>query len=105
MTISEQISKFFGGMDKVAHFGIGGLLCGMITLFMFCLMPMTLVAHPFLMTVVPLVGYIVVGGLSIFKELKLDIVADWKDVWMSIFGCVLVHIAAIIGMIVYLIIR
>lgn len=105
MTFSEKISKFFGGMDKVAHFGNGGLLCGMVTLLIFCLMPMTLVAYPFLMAVIPLAGYIAVGGLSIFKELKLDPMADWKDVWMSVLGCVPVHIMAIIGMIVYLIIR
>lgn len=92
-------------MDKVAHFGNGGLLCGMVTLLIFCLMPMTLVIHPFLMAVIPLAGYIVVGGLSIFKELKLDSVTNWKDVWMSVLGCVPVHLAAIIGMTIYLIIR
>lgn len=105
MTISEKISKFFGGMDKVAHFGIGGLLCGMTTLFIFCLMPMTLVTYPFLMTVIPLAGYIIVGGLSVFKELKLDPSTDWKDVWMSVLGCVPVHATAIIGMVIYLIVR
>lgn len=103
MTFSEKVSKFFGGMDKVAHFGIGGLLCGMITLLISCLMPMTLATHPFLMAVIPLTGYIVVGGLSAFKELKLDPVTNWKDVWMSVLGCVPVHATAIIGMFIYLI--
>lgn len=101
MTISEKIANLFGGMDKMAHFGIGGMLSALITLFLNCILTGFIIRLPWLILLTPFIGTILVTLLGIFKEKKLDPVVEWKDVIASLYGCACVHIVSILGWILF----
>jgi len=104
MTISEKIAIFFGGMDKIAHFGIGGMICAIISLFLITVMTPLLALHPWIALFLPFVGYIIVWVISYIKEVKLDPVKDMKDLKFAMYGCVVSHIPVIIAVIICLLI-
>ena len=86
------------GIDKIAHFGIGGVICAFITLMFIFSMSYgnTLELNWSFVLFCPLVGYWFVGILAFFKELN-DITPDKKDFFASLLGCVFIHFGAIIG--------
>lgn len=74
------------GIDKIAHFGVGGLICAMFTL--------TAMLMPF-------VGYIIVFIFSFLKEAIVDGEFNWWDIVAAMIGCVCVHIAVFFGALFY----
>ncbi len=85
MTFSEIISKFFGGMDKVAHFGIGWAIAGACTT---VLVLQNTVIPVSLICLAPIAGLLTVAFLSFCKEVFIDPVFDWKDILVSVLGSV-----------------
>ena len=82
------------GMDKIAHFGVGGLICAMFT-FVAMLQDGVIGWSAFL---VPVIGDVVVFIASYLKE-KMDNEFCWDDVWAAMLGCASVHLAVLIGLI------
>lgn len=83
MTFSEIIAKLFGGMDKVAHFGIGWAIAGACTT-VFVLQNAVIPVS--LLCLAPIVGLLIVAFLSWCKEFFIDPVMDGKDVLISVLG-------------------
>ena len=67
----NKIINFFKsiGIDKWAHFGIGGLICALVTIaLIFSLSPIT-ASWIMLLSTVP--GIVLVGIVSLIKELQI----------------------------------
>lgn len=90
--IDDLIGKF--GYDKVFHFLGGGYICSLIT-FIVMLQEQDLSSLRKIATV--FIGTVVVFILTLIKELIIDTETNWKDVWVSIFGCIPVFLAVAIG--------
>jgi hypothetical protein len=89
------------GMDKVAHFGIGGLITALFTI-VFILQDMgTLVFHPWKMLLYPFIGATVTAVASVCKEV-FDGQSDKKDIIAALIGSALVFVAVFFGLIFYL---
>lgn len=99
MAFSEKIATLFGGIDKVAHFGIGGLLCASVTLFINSVLSILVMNHPWLLLLTPFIGTSIVTLLEIFKEKKLDPSVDRKDVASTLYGCGCVHGVSVLAFI------
>ena len=89
MKLTDKLSKWCG-MDKLAHFGIGGLVAAIVLIAMAqqdygCGVWRT--AH------MSWAGVIVTLWFSIIKEM-LDTKRDWRDIVAGIAGAVVVVIAA-----------
>lgn len=89
MKLTDKLSKWCG-MDKLAHFGIGGLIAAIVLIAMAlqdygCGVWRT--AH------MSWAGVIVTLWLSLIKEM-LDTNRDWRDIVAGIAGAVVVVIAA-----------
>ena len=83
------------GTDKWAHFGIGGLICALITIiFLFTLNPI-IVSWKIPVAILP--GLILVGILSVIKERTDSTGFSIPDIIAALLGCVTVEIALIIG--------
>ena len=80
------------GIDKIAHFGIGGLICAMITLVVM-LQDGIIGWGAFL---IPVIGDVVVFIASYLKE-KMDNEFSWDDIWAAMLGCTVVHLGTFIG--------
>lgn len=94
-TIIEKI-----GMDKVAHFGVGGLITALFTI-VFILQDMgTLVFHPWKMLLYPFIGAAVTAVASVVKEL-FDETPDKKDILAALIGSAVVFVAVFFGIIFY----
>lgn len=84
------------GLDKITHFGIGGIICAFMTFIIIlqdlhCLSYRSILLYPFL-------GYFVTAFCSIIKEYFFDgSKADWKDIVAGMLGCVFIHLAVCIG--------
>lgn len=87
------------GIDKFAHFGIGGLICAIFT-FVFMLQDLDLVATlpAWRIMLLPTIGTIVTVIVSVIKELLFDLTADWNDLWAALIGCGFVYVSVAIGM-------
>lgn len=87
------------GLDKIAHFGIGGVIFAAITA-MFTLaninLPLEKITFGGVLSF-PIVGYVIVMFLECAKEYIIDEKPDWKDIIATFAGCVFVHIFIIIG--------
>lgn len=82
------------GMDKIAHFGVGGLICALLTLVLL-LQEGGFVSWKAVL--VPFIGSVVVFIISWLKEKLIDEVSTWADLWFAMLGCVMVFIAVAIG--------
>lgn len=90
----ENIIKFFGGMDKIAHFGIGWAIasvCSAWFIFQNAVFSYGLIA------LAPFVGTLIVAFLSWCKEFYIDPKFEWKDILASVLGAVGNHIAFLIA--------
>lgn len=88
------------GMDKVAHFGVGGLITALFTI-VFILQDMgTLVFHPWKMLLYPFIGAAVTAVASVVKEL-FDETPDKKDILAALIGSAVVFVAVFFGIIFY----
>lgn len=99
----EKIKNFLIEMsktDKMAHFGIGGLICALLT-FVIMIQDFTFFSeHLFRTLLIPIGGSIVVFGFSVFKEL-MDSEYSWLDIIAAMLGCLCVFIAIFLGIIFY----
>ena len=92
MKMTDKLSKWCG-MDKIAHFGIGGLVAAIVLIAMAlqdygCGVWRT--AH------MSWAGLIVTTWLGIIKEI-MDTKRDWKDIVAGIAGSFLVVLALYAG--------
>lgn len=85
------------GMDKVAHFGVGGLITALFTLDLILQDMTSLVFHPWKMMLYPFAGTIITAFVSAFKEMFLDERRDWNDLWAALVGCATVFVAVFFG--------
>lgn len=91
------------GIDKLAHLGVGGLLCACITLVMILQdAEMIRTGSLWRAAVSPLAGTIAVMMFEFFKEYVIDKEFDWKDFWFTLAGCALVSAATGIGVLFYM---
>lgn len=81
--------------DKLAHFGIGGLLCAMVALVAMLQDGVT----GWSAMVFPLIGDVVVFIISYLKEKIMDDKFTWADIWAAMIGCICVHVAVLIGVV------
>ena len=92
MKMTDKLSKWCG-MDKIAHFGIGGLIAAIVLIAMAlqdygCGVWRT--AH------MSWAGLIVTLWLSLIKEI-MDTKRDWRDIVAGIAGAFVVVLAAYAG--------
>lgn len=83
------------GLDKIAHFSLGGLICALFT-FVFLIQDINYLT-PIQMILMPTAGSVVTFILSLFKEYLFDSKPNWKDIAAAMIGCGTVYIAVIIG--------
>ena len=90
------------GMDKVAHFGVGGLITALVTIVAIIQDLDILVCEPWRAMLYPIIGTVVTAFASWAKEMFADASRDWWDVYAALIGSALVFIAAIFGMLIYM---
>lgn len=89
------------GMDKVAHFGVGGLITALFTI-VFILQDMGgLVFHPWRMLLYPFIGATVTAIVSVVKEVLMDEQPDWYDLYAAMLGSAIVFVAVFFGILFY----
>lgn len=89
------------GMDKVAHFGVGGLITALFTI-VFILQDMGgLVFHPWRMLLYPFIGAAVTAIASVAKEMLMDEQPDWYDLYAALIGSAIVFVAVFFGILFY----
>lgn len=84
------------GIDKIAHFGVGGLICALIT---FVAMLQEGGEIGWWCLAMPTIGSIIVFIASYIKEKVIDEVFTWNDIWAAMIGCISVYIAVAIGLV------
>lgn len=82
------------GIDKIAHFSLGGLICSLLT---FIVMLQEGGQVGWWCLSMPTIGTVVVFILSYIKEKIVDDEFSWKDIFASIFGCATVYLSVGIG--------
>jgi hypothetical protein len=88
-------------MDKVAHFGIGGLITALVTIALIGQDLDILVLSPWRMLLYPFAGVVVTAFVSVIKEVFFDEMRDWKDLWAALAGCAMVFIAVFVGVLFF----
>jgi len=84
------------GMDKFAHFGVGGLITACVSVAMLLQEGQSSFSSPMLCAL-PLAGTLVTLLLSVLKELIIDSRRDWKDVLASLAGSAAYWLAHLYG--------
>ena len=82
------------GMDKIAHFGIGGIIGAAIAI----VITLAIGDYGWVVGVYPFVSHVVVFILSFIKEKFMDDEFNWFDILASVLGSIAVHIAFILGL-------
>lgn len=82
------------GMDKIAHFGIGGIIGATIAI----VITLARGDYGWVVGVYPFVSHVVVFILSFIKEKFMDDEYNWLDILASVLGSIAVHIAFILGL-------
>lgn len=90
------------GLDKLAHLGIGGLVCALFTFVVILQDADTLLNgnNIWRTLLTPIIGTVVVMMFELFKE-YLDSEFNWKDVLWTFIGCMLVFAAVGMGILFY----
>lgn len=87
------------GLDKLAHLGIGGLVCALFTFVVILQDANTMFSgNMWRILLTPFIGTVVVMFLEFFKEYFSDSEFSWKDVLYTFAGCFLVFVAVGIGL-------
>lgn len=89
--------------DKMAHLGIGGLICALLTFVIMIQDYMFFGEHLFKLLLIPLGISVVVFAASVFKELVMDSEYSWLDIIAAMIGCLCVFVAISLGLTFYLI--
>ena len=82
------------GMDKIAHFGIGGIIGAAIAI----IVTLAIGDYGWVVGVYPFVSHVAVFILSFIKEKFMDDEYNWLDILASVLGSIAVHMAFIIGL-------
>ena len=90
--ITKIIKKV--GMDKIAHFGIGGIIGAAIAI----VITLARGDYGWVVGVYPFVSHAIVFILSFVKEKFMDDEFNWLDILASLLGSIAVHIAFILGL-------
>lgn len=85
------------GMDKLAHLGIGGLICALISI---ALILVETNISPWRISLVPLGGTVCVSIFAVFKELIDETGFCWGDLIATLLGCLLVELATLFGIVI-----
>ena len=80
-------------MDKVAHFGLGGMITACMALVSILQEDLTTAAT----LAIPCIGHVCVFILSVIKEYIVDDTIDWKDIMYAMVGSAVSHVAVGIG--------
>ena len=75
-------------MDKIAHFGVGGLISAVVTI-MSILQEGCPSTNVLLM--IPFIGHSVTFILSVMKEYVIDDNKNWKDILAAMIGSAVIH--------------
>lgn len=90
------------GMDKVAHFGVGGLITALFTI-VFIMQDMgSLIFNPWRMMLYPFIGTAITTVVSVIKEKLIDTQADWKDLYAALIGSATVFVATFFGVLFFI---
>ena len=95
----KKLINFFKsiGTDKWAQFGIGGLICALVTIIVvFSLAPIE-ASWILLLSAVP--GTILVGMISVAKEFADRTGFSVLDIVAALIGCATVEVALLIGIV------
>lgn len=90
------------GMDKVAHFGVGGLITALFTIALMGQDLMVLAMQPWRLFLFPIAGTVVTILVSVAKEMFFDSQRDWKDLVAALIGSATVFVAAAFGYMFFL---
>ena len=82
------------GMDKIAHFGIGGIIGATIAI----VITLARGDYGWVAGAYPFISHAIVFILSFIKEKFMDDEYNWWDILASILGSIAVHMAFIIGL-------
>lgn len=96
MKMTDKLSKWCG-MDKLAHFGIGGLIAAIVMIVMAL---QDYGCGPWRTAHMSWAGVIVTIWLSLIKEM-LDTKRDWRDIVAGIAGAFVVVLASYGGAVLY----
>lgn len=90
------------GMDKVAHFGVGGLITALFTI-VFIMQDMgSLIFNPWRMMLYPFIGTAVTAIVSVAKEMLWDEQPDWYDLYAALVGSATVFVAVFFGILFFI---
>ena len=93
----KKIINYFKswGVDKWAHFGIGGLICALVTIIVvFSLVP---IEASWILLLSPIPGIILVGMISVAKEFADSTGFSVLDIVAALIGCATVEITLVIA--------
>ena len=82
------------GMDKIAHFGIGGIIGAAIAI----VIPLARGDYGWVVGAYPFVSHAIVFILSFIKEKFMDDEYNWLDILASVLGSIAVHMSFILGL-------
>ena len=82
------------GMDKIAHFGIGGIIGAAIAI----VITLARGDDGWVAGAYPFISHAIVFILSFIKEKFMDDEYNWLDILASVLGSIAVHMAFIIGL-------
>ena len=82
------------GMDKIAHFGIGGIIGAAIAI----IVTLARGDYGWVAGAYPFLAHVIVFILSFIKEKFMDDEYNWLDILASVLGSIAVHMAFIIGL-------
>ena len=82
------------GMDKIAHFGIGGIIGATIAI----VITLARGDYGWVAGAYPFLAHVIVFILSFIKEKFMDDEYNWLDILASVLGSIAVHMAFIIGL-------
>lgn len=89
------------GMDKIAHFGVGGLVTALLTIALIAQDMDIFVVEPWRMLLYPIIGTVITAFVSVFKEVAVDYEKDWKDLYAALIGSATVFIATLVGFLLF----
>lgn len=98
----KQFFEKLKGMDKIAHFGIGGLITALFTIVFITQDMPAFLLHPWKMMLYPFIGTAATALVSVVKEALVDENADWYDLYAALLGSALIFIAVFFGVLFYL---
>lgn len=80
-------------IDKVAHFGLGGMITACMALLSSLQEPLSVSA----MLLCPFIGHVCVFILSLMKEYIVDGEINWIDILAAMLGSSVVHVVVGLG--------